>query len=224
MKNVFCYYVDNQTFFNLLLIFLDFFFLCLFCGEINQHPKVCAVFCCCSFQGLESLQDRCLFYCICQGSVNAITKRKYLRIYRMCKRTDLFAKIFKSSRLKPQSLMEENLRKRINTEEKAKVVAAVWGGGRIYSIPCRARYFAQDDFEEKDEFILFFSDHPGAIHPIQYPIQNRPRLNGCIYPSSMRKTQPINLEIRLQFFLARQPAIYCILRQVAADKLEIFVH
>ena len=38
--------------------------------------------------------------------------------------------------------MEENLRKRINTEEKAKVVAAVWGVGRIYSIPCRARYFA----------------------------------------------------------------------------------
>ena len=29
-------------------------------------------------------------------------------------------------------------------------------GERIYSIPCRARYFAQDDFEEKDEFILFF--------------------------------------------------------------------
>ena len=29
-------------------------------------------------------------------------------------------------------------------------------GGRIYSIPCRASYLPQDDFEEKDEFILFF--------------------------------------------------------------------
>ena len=29
-------------------------------------------------------------------------------------------------------------------------------GGRIYSIPCCASYFAKDDFEEKDEFILFF--------------------------------------------------------------------
>ena len=40
-------------------------------------------------------------------------------------------------------------------EDKAKVVAAVWGE-RIYSIPCRTSYFAQDDFEESDEFILFF--------------------------------------------------------------------
>ena len=31
-------------------------------------------------------------------------------------------------------------------------------GGRIYSIPClgTGRYFVQDDFEEQDEFILFF--------------------------------------------------------------------
>ena len=32
-------------------------------------------------------------------------------------------------------------------EDKAKVVAAVWGE-RIYSIPCRTSYFSQDDFEE----------------------------------------------------------------------------
>ena len=32
-------------------------------------------------------------------------------------------------------------------EDKAKVVAAVWGE-RIYSISCRTSYFAQDDFEE----------------------------------------------------------------------------
>ena len=29
-------------------------------------------------------------------------------------------------------------------------------GGRIYSIPSRANHFAYGDFEESDEFILFF--------------------------------------------------------------------
>ena len=44
-------------------------------------------------------------------------------------------------------------RRRINTEEKAKVVAAE----SFYSIPCRAiAILYQDNFEEKDEFILFF--------------------------------------------------------------------
>ena len=28
--------------------------------------------------------------------------------------------------------------------------------GRMYSIPCQASYFDQDDFEVQDEFILFF--------------------------------------------------------------------
>ena len=37
-------------------------------------------------------------------------------------------------------------RRRIKTEDKAKVVAAVMGE-RICSIPCRASCFAQDDFE-----------------------------------------------------------------------------
>ena len=36
------------------------------------------------------------------------------------------------------------IRRRIKTEEKAKVVASVWGG-RIYLIPCRASCFALDD-------------------------------------------------------------------------------
>ena len=35
-------------------------------------------------------------------------------------------------------------RRRMKTEEKAKVVASVWGE-RIYSIPCRASCFALDD-------------------------------------------------------------------------------
>ena len=41
-------------------------------------------------------------------------------------------------------------RRMIKTEEKAKVVASA-SGGRIYSIPCRASCFAQDDFGEYDE-------------------------------------------------------------------------
>ena len=36
---------------------------------------------------------------------------------------------------------------RIKTEAKAKVVASV-RVDRIYSIPCRASYFASDDFQE----------------------------------------------------------------------------
>ena len=38
-------------------------------------------------------------------------------------------------------------RRRIKTEEKAKVGAAAWGG-RIDFIPCRASYFAPGRFEE----------------------------------------------------------------------------
>ena len=56
----------------------------------------------------------------------------------------------------------------MKTEEKAKVVASVWGV-RFYSIPCHASCFAlddlnyrmnhelhQDDLKEEDEFIIFF--------------------------------------------------------------------
>ena len=46
-------------------------------------------------------------------------------------------------------------RRRMETEEKAKVVGAVWGD-RIYSISCRASCFASVYLEEKDEFNLFF--------------------------------------------------------------------
>ena len=38
-------------------------------------------------------------------------------------------------------------KKKDKTEEKAKVVASVWGD-RTHSIPCRASYFAYEDFEE----------------------------------------------------------------------------
>ena len=37
--------------------------------------------------------------------------------------------------------------RKLNAEEKAKVLAAVWGTEFI-QILCRASYFAKDDFEE----------------------------------------------------------------------------
>ena len=40
-----------------------------------------------------------------------------------------------------------NHRRMIYTEEKAKVIAAVWGN-RIYSIRCSAGYFEPGQFEE----------------------------------------------------------------------------
>ena len=46
-------------------------------------------------------------------------------------------------------------KRRINTEEKALFVTAVWTielRDRIYSIPCRASYFALGWFEDKDEW------------------------------------------------------------------------
>ena len=39
-------------------------------------------------------------------------------------------------------------RRRINTEEKAKVVASVWGKEFIPFLAPLGTYFAQDDFEE----------------------------------------------------------------------------
>ena len=41
-----------------------------------------------------------------------------------------------------------NHRRRIKTEEKAKVVAAAWGTALIDSIPCHPSYFAPGQFEE----------------------------------------------------------------------------
>ena len=66
-------------------------------------------------------------------------------------------------------------RKRIKTEEKAKVLASVWGIEYIiYSIPCRSLavmhrtiwtigWIAPGWFERKDEFILFFKIVLGKI-------------------------------------------------------------
>ena len=54
-------------------------------------------------------------------------------------------------------------RRRLNTEEKAKVAAAL--GHKINSIPCRASYFGPGCFEEKDDSFCS-SNRPGAIHSI----------------------------------------------------------
>ena len=51
----------------------------------------------------------------------------------------------------PARLNDIAHRRRINTEEKVKVVAAVWGD-RMDSIPCRTGYFSPGWFEEKDEW------------------------------------------------------------------------
>ena len=42
-------------------------------------------------------------------------------------------------------------RRRIKTEEKAKVVAAVWGTELIQFLAALAIIFFEDDFKEKDE-------------------------------------------------------------------------
>ena len=65
-------------------------------------------------------------------------------------------------------------RRRIYTEEKAKVVAFVWGEEFIYFLAALyCSYFALDDWnyrmnctgklKQKDEFILFFKIVPGKI-------------------------------------------------------------
>ena len=54
-------------------------------------------------------------------------------------------------------------RRRLNTEEKAKVAAAL--GHKINSIPCCSSYFAPGSFGEKDDSFCS-SNRPGAIPPI----------------------------------------------------------
>ena len=54
----------------------------------------------------------------------------------------------------PAIIVKRGHRRRINTEEKAKVVAAVWGNKTV-SIPCRASYFVLG-WLVLVRFILFF--------------------------------------------------------------------
>ena len=55
--------------------------------------------------------------------------------------------------------MPPDHRRRIKTEEKVKDVAAVWGAEFIQFLAALA-IFHKDEFEEKDEFILFLQIIP----------------------------------------------------------------
>ena len=64
--------------------------------------------------------------------------------------------------------------RRIKTEEKAKVVAYVWGEEFMKFLAALA--FLPTNWKNRMNSIHpFLLYHPGAIHPI---IQNRPRQNG----------------------------------------------
>ena len=52
---------------------------------------------------------------------------------------------------------KQKQKRRIKTEEKAKVVAAAWED-RINSMSYYASYFAPERFEEKDDFVLGMED------------------------------------------------------------------
>ena len=56
-------------------------------------------------------------------------------------------------------------RRRIQTEETAKAVSAVWGT-EVIQFLAELAIFHQENFEQQDELILFFTVyHPGSIHP-----------------------------------------------------------
>ena len=61
-------------------------------------------------------------------------------------------------------------RRRINTEEKSKVVAAIWGA-QIASVCCHASYLGlwhkcDKDDSRKRMNSFYYSNRPGASHPI----------------------------------------------------------
>ena len=63
----------------------------------------------------------------------------------------------------------------METEEKAKVVASVWGTEFIHFLATLATYFASVDLEEKDEFNLLFLFHPSSMaysDPLQSYVEN----------------------------------------------------
>ena len=74
----------------------------------------------------------------------------------LCKTNDalLYVSFFKTENLEPICRVHEVHRIRINTEEKATVVAAVWGTELIKLLAALA-ILRQDYFEEQDTFILF---------------------------------------------------------------------
>ena len=78
-----------------------------------------------------------------------------------------------SSELEQRKHTVYDHRRRINAEEKTKVVAAVWGAEFIYFLAALA-IFCLGGFWRIGWIHTFLSNHPGALHPI---IQNCPRQN-----------------------------------------------
>ena len=96
-------------------------------------------------------------------------------------------------------------RRRINTDEKAKVVAAVWRA-EFMKIPCRASNFAPGWLEERDEFILFFksnwcnwtysSNRPGAFQSILQIVKKSTYMKIHFYLQSTHyEVNPLTIEI-----------------------------
>ena len=78
-----------------------------------------------------------------------------------------------STYISPNTILQElqcremcNQRRKINSEEKAKVVAAVGGITFILCIPCRASYLALGPFFNNSMNSSLSSNRPGAIHHI----------------------------------------------------------
>ena len=89
-------------------------------------------------------------------------------------------------------------------------------------MPGRASCFAQDDFEEQDEFIIFFksswcnssflSKHPGAIHPIIQIVQSK-TANAARYKFSPQ-TEAMTSTFSSVFILP--------LRVQVSDRIEVY--
>ena len=65
-------------------------------------------------------------------------------------------------------------RRMMEFEDKAKVVAFDWGGGKVCSIPCRAGCFAWVYLEEQDKFNHFFdlSSNPSFFYGVGWGPQS----------------------------------------------------
>ena len=63
---------------------------------------------------------------------------------------------FENLRYGGTQLLPEH-RRRINTEEKANIPAAVWGKELIQFLAAPGRFKEQDEFLSLDEYILFFN-------------------------------------------------------------------
>ena len=56
----------------------------------------------------------------------------------------------------------------VKTEEKAKVVAAVWGDAELIHFLAALAIFHMDDLKKSMMNLSYSSNHPGSIHPIPH--------------------------------------------------------